>query len=177
VITFVAGGAFGLGLHEAGHLIVDLGVDADPAIKHVQFGPFPFFAIVPRSDLSPRKEFAIASAGFWMQEGSSEWLLTRRPRLRDEAAPFAKGVLAFNVLNSVGYALVACFKAGPHERDTRGMAEASGFDERAIAAIVIAPALLDGYRYFRPEAGWAAWAARLAKAGSVLLIVTRMNGS
>ena len=38
-----------------------------------------------------------------MQRAESEWLLTRRPRLRHERAPFAKGVLAFDVLASVAY--------------------------------------------------------------------------
>ena len=61
------------------------------AINGVHFGPFPFFAITHRGDLSPRREFAISSAGFWMQDLSSEWLLTTRPSLRDEHAPFAKG--------------------------------------------------------------------------------------
>jgi hypothetical protein len=139
----------------------------------VRFGPVPFFAITHRSDVSPRREFAISSAGFWMQDLSSEWLLTRRPTLRDVRAPVAKGVLAFNVLNSAGYACVAFARAGPFERDTRGMAESIGVDERTIGAMVLAPAVLDAIRYFRPEARWAKWASRAAKAGSVLLVIKR----
>ena len=108
-----------------------------------------------------------------MQALSSEWLLTRRPALRDARAPVAKGVLAFNVLNSVGYACVAFARAGPFERDTRGMAESIGVDERAIGAMVLAPAILDAIRYFKPEARWAKWASRAAKAGSVVLVVRR----
>ena len=91
--------------------------------------------------------------------------------MRHERAPFAKGVFAFNVLTSAGYGMVAFARAGPFERDTRGMAGASGVDERAIGALVVAPALLDAYRYFRPDARWAVWASRIAKVGSVLLIV------
>jgi hypothetical protein len=51
-----------------------------------------------RGDVSPRREFAISSAGFWAQDLSSEWLLTKHPSLRDARAPVAKGVLAFNAL-------------------------------------------------------------------------------
>jgi hypothetical protein len=172
-VKFLAGGVFGLAIHESGHLLLDAVFDASPTIEGVRFGPFPFFAITHRNDLSPRREFAISSAGFWMQDLSSEWLLTKRPTLHDVSAPVAKGLLAFNVLNSVGYACVAFARAGPFERDTRGMAESIGVDERAIGALVLAPAVLDAIRYFNPEARWAKWASRAAKAGSVLLVVKR----
>jgi hypothetical protein len=170
-VKFLAGGALGLVIHESGHLIFDAIFDASPSIKGVSFGPFPFFAITHRSDVSPRREFAISSAGFWMQDLSSEWLLTKHPDLRSTHAPVAKGVLAFNVLNSIGYACVAFARAGPFERDTRGMAESIGADERAIGVVVLAPAVFDAIRYFNPEARWAKWASRAAKVGSVLLIV------
>jgi hypothetical protein len=170
IVKFLAGGVLGLGLHESGHLIFDLAFEADPTIKRVQFGPFPFFAVSHRGDLPPRQEFAISSAGFWMQEGTSEWLLTTRPDIRHEHAPLAEGLLAFNVLNSVGYAAVAAFKAGPYERDTGGMARSIRVDERAIAVIIIVPAILDAYRYFKPEAKWAIWTSRLLKIGSVLIV-------
>jgi hypothetical protein len=172
-VKFLAGGALGLALHESGHLMLDAVFDASPRIEGVRFGPFPFFAITHRSDVSPRREFAISSAGFWMQDLSSEWLLTTHPDIARSHAPVAKGVLAFNVLNSVGYACVAFARAGPFERDTRGMAAAIGADERAIGVVVLAPAVLDAIRYFNPEARWARWASRAAKAGSVLLIVRR----
>jgi len=170
-VKFLAGGALGLAIHEGGHLIFHAIFDADPSIKGVTFGPVPFFAITHRSDVSPRREFAISSAGFWMQELSSEWLLTKQPNLRDTSAPVSKGLLAFNVLNSVGYAIVAFARAGPYERDTRGMADSIGVDERAIGAVILAPAVLDAIRYFKPEARWAKWASRAAKVGSVMLIV------
>jgi hypothetical protein len=172
-VKFIAGSALGLAMHEGGHLVLDAVFDASPRIKGVTFGPFPFFAITHRDDLSPRREFAISSAGFWMQDLSSEWLLTKRPALRDMRAPLAKGLLAFNVLNSVGYACVAFAHAGPFERDTRGMAASVGVDERAIAAQLLAPAVLDAIRYFKPEAHWARWASRAAKAGSVLLVLKK----
>src|SRR5262245_54418473 len=170
-VKFLAGGALGLAMHEGGHLIFDAIFDASPRLKGVHFGPFPFFAITHRSDMSPRREFTISSAGFWVQEATDEWLLTRRPALRDEHAWAAKGLLAFNVLNSVGYAAVAFAKAGPPERDTRGMADSIAVDERVIGAIVLAPAVLDGYRYFNRGSGWAAWTSRAIKVGSVLLVL------
>jgi len=171
VVKFLAGAALGLAAHEAGHLILDVAFDAKPRIKRVELGGIPFFAITHRSDLSPRREFAISSAGFWVQESWNEIQLSRRPMLRHAYAPAAKGAFAFNILASIGYAAVAFAKTGPVERDTRGMADAVRVDERAIAALVLAPALLDGYRYFRPEAAWAKWASRATKAGSALLIL------
>jgi hypothetical protein len=171
IMKFVAGGLLGLGLHESGHLVFDEAFDARPRLTAVHFGPFPFVAISHRSDLSPRREFIVSSAGFWVQEGTNEWLLTRRPAIRDERAWFSKGVIAFNVLNSIGYAIVAFAKAGPFERDTRGMADAIGVDERAIGVLVLTPAVLDSYRYFKRDSRWVAWTSRAVKAGSVLLVI------
>jgi len=171
-VKFLAGAALGLAMHEGGHLLFDAIFDAGPTIKGVTFGPFPFFAITHRGDLSPRREFVISSAGFWMQDLSSEWLLTKQPSLRDLHAPVAKGVLAFNVLNSAGYAFVAFARAGPFERDTRGMAASSGVDERAIGALVLAPAVFDAIRYFKPEARWAKWASRGIKIAMVGLVMS-----
>ena len=170
---FFAGAALALGMHEGGHLVFDVAFSAQPRLEGVRFGPFPFFAVTHRGDLPPRREFTISSAGFWVQDASNEWLLTRRPGLRREHAPFAKGLFAFNVLNSVGYGIVAFARAGPFERDTRGMADASGVDERAIGTLVIMPAVLDSYRYLRGDARWATWASRIAKVGSVLLVVRK----
>jgi hypothetical protein len=168
---FLAGGALGLGAHEAGHLFFDVVFDADPGIRGVDFHGIPFFAITHRSDLSPAQDFTIASAGFWVQHAGSEWLLTRRPRLRYEDAPLAKGLLAFNVLASGAYAGAAFFRTGPAERDTKGMADAADIDERAIGLVILAPAVFDTWRYFRPESRAAVWMSRAAKIGGVLLVV------
>lgn len=82
-----------------------------------------------------------------------------------------QGLLAFNVLNSVGYALAAFARAGPYERDTRGMADSSGVDERVIGAMVLTPAVLDASRYYKPRSQWAKWTSRAVKVGSVLLVI------
>jgi hypothetical protein len=170
-VKFLTGGALAFVTHESGHLIFDAAFDAHARIEEVHFGRVPFFAITHRPDLSPRREFTVSSAGFWTQEATSEWLLTKRPDLRHEHAAFAKGVLAFDVLTSIGYGIVAFAKAGPYERDTRGMAASIGVDERVIGAMVIAPAALDAYRYFKPGERWAVWTSRAAKVGRVLMIV------
>jgi len=167
---FLAGAGVALVVHESGHLLFDSIFGADVRVVSVHLGPLPFFAVSHRGGLPPRQEVAISSAGFWTQEATAEWLLVKRPDLRHEHAPFAKGVLAFDVLTSLGYGAVAMFKAGPAERDTRGMT-ATGLDERVVGAFVIAPAALDAYRYFNPDAVWAKWASRAAKVATVLLVV------
>lgn len=169
VARFLAGGALALAMHEAGHLTFDVAFDASPGVKRVRFGPLPFFAITHEA-VSPAREFAISSAGFWVQHASSEIILTRRPRLREERAPVMKGILAFNVLASVAYAGAAFARTGPPERDTRGMALTAGVAEPVIGAILLTPALLDAGRYYKPDAPWLSWASRAAKAGGVLLL-------
>lgn len=167
---FVGGTVFGLAAHEAGHVIADVGFGAGVGVRRVDFSGVPFFAIthdpVPR-----RQEFVISSAGFWVQHAGSEWILSRHPDLRHERAPFTKGVLAFNVLCSTAYATAAFGRWGPNERDTRGLAESARIGEPWIGAAVLAPAALDAYRYYRPEARWAAHTSRALKIGLVLLVL------
>jgi len=170
VVLFLTGAAIGLGAHESGHVIANLAFGEKPGLRKVDFHGIPFFAITHRSGLPARQEFVISSAGFWMQHAENEWFLTRRPTLKSESAPLTKGVFAFNVLASVGYAGAAFAKTGPVERDTRGMAASSRIDERWIGALVLAPALLDAWRYYHPDAKWAAWTSRGVKIGMVLMV-------
>ena len=171
VLSFLGGAATGLGAHEAGHLLFGVIFDADPSIKAVDFAGIPFFALTHRPDLSPRREFTVSAAGFWMQHATSEFVLTRHPRLRDERSPFRKGVLAFNVLTSVGYSAAAVAKAGPYERDTRAIGDSLDISERWVGVMVLAPAVLDAYRYFKPDSRWATWSSRAMKVGWVLLVL------
>ena len=168
---FLFGAAAALGAHESGHLLFDGIFDAHPGISRVSFHGVPFFAITHDSGLPHRKEFTIDSAGFWVQHATNEWILHAHPRLRDERQPVLKGIYSFNVLASVAYAGAGFARTGPGERDTRGMAEASRIKEPLIAALILAPALLDTVRYFKPEARWAAWSSRGVKAGLVLLVL------
>lgn len=101
----------------------------------------------------------------------SEQVLTRHPSLKAESAPFNRGLLAFHVLNSTGYAVLAFTKAGPPGRDTLGMARTLRVSERWVGALVLAPAVLDAIRYFHPEARWAAWVSRGIEIGTVVLVI------
>jgi hypothetical protein len=166
---FTGGAMIGLATHEGGHLTMDLALGSDPYLKKVDFEGIPFFAITYRRDVSPRERYVIASAGFWVQHGISEWLLTRSPDLRARRAPMAKGFLAFHLGTSAAYALAAFARAGPGERDTLGMAESQRLDERWVGAALLAPAALDAYRYYHPRSRWAPWASRAFKLGFVLL--------
>ncbi len=171
IAKFLAGGALGLVTHESGHLLFDAVFDAGPGLRRVDFHGIPFFAITHRTGLPRHQEFTISSSGFWVQHAENEWLLSRRRDFRQTRAPLAKGVFAFNVLASVAYSGAAFWKTGPVERDTRGMAESARLDERWIGAFVLAPALLDAWRYFHPDARWAAWTSRGVKIGLVVMVV------
>src|SRR5439155_8244734 len=110
--------------------------------------------------------------GFWVQHAGSEWILSARPRLKEESAPFVKGVLAFNLITSAVYSVSAFGRFGPSERDPRSMAASLGRDgipEPAIGALILAPAALDVYRYEHPHARWAVWASRSGKVAAVVL--------
>jgi hypothetical protein len=167
---FVAGGALGLGAHEGGHLMFDGIFGASAGLRKVSFGSIPFFAIT-HEPVPPAREFAISSAGFWMQHAGSELILSRRPHLRHEHAPLLKGVLAFNVLASVAYSGAAFATTGPDERDTRGMALSARVDEPWVGVLILAPAALDAARYYQPDAAWLRWASRAVKVGGAVAIV------
>ena len=167
---FLAGAAVGLVAHELGHVTLDTAFGAGVGVKRVNAGPIPFFAIT-HHPVSPAREFAVSSAGFWVQHATNEWILTRRPQLRGEHAPFIKGLVAFNVLTSVGYSVASFARSGPAERDTRGMATSARVHEGWIGATILAPAALDAARYYRSDITWLKWASRATKLGGALLIV------
>ena len=170
VVQFLAGGALGLGLHESGHVLAGWAFDANPGIKGITYGFIPFFAIT-HDPVSPPKEYTISAAGFWMQAVTSEWLLSRRPNLRSEHAPVAKGVLAFHLIASATYGIGGLAHLGPPESDTHGMAGALRVNESWVGALVMAPAVFDAWRYMRPHAAFPRWASRAAKVGMVLLVI------
>lgn len=167
---FLTGAAAGLAAHESGHLLFDGLFKAHPGLKKVSFHGVPFFAITHVPGLSPRRELVIDSAGFWVQEAANEAILTRRPHLRRERAPFTKGVFVFNVGASIAYAGAAFARTGPEERDTRGMADALGWKEPVIGVLKLLPALLDLWRFYHPDERWAVWGSRAAKIGGVVVI-------
>ncbi len=167
---FLAGAASGFAIHEGRHLLFDIVYDAEPRLKGVSFGPLPFFAVTHRNGLPSNQEALISGAGFLSQQVTSETVLTRRAP-GDEVSPFEKGLLAFHVATSVAYAGAAFARYGPYERDTRGIADATGTDERVIGALVLAPAVFDGWRYKRPNSRVAKWSSRLSKVAFLGLIV------
>lgn len=171
IFQFLSGVALGFAGHESGHLTMDLALGSDPYFKSVSAAGIPFFAISYRIPQAPRGRYAIASAGFWVQHGMSEWILTRSPDLRLKTAPVAKGVLAFHVACSLVYATGAFAQVGPAERDTLGMAGAQRISERWVGVAVLTPAVLDTYRYCRPRSRWAPWASRAAKLALVLAVL------
>jgi hypothetical protein len=171
-LKFFSGAAAGLVIHESGHVAFSAAFGAHPRVRSLEGSVLPFFKI-QHDEVSRRKEFVISSAGMWMQHANAEWILTARPRLRGERAPFLKGILAFDLATSTVYSATAFVRKGPSERDTRGMAASMGRDgigEPAIGVLLLTPAVLDGYRYLRPEAKWATWASRTAKIASVALV-------
>jgi len=170
VAKFLGGAAVGLAAHEGGHLLFDALFQANAGIKKVDFHGIPFFAITHDIGLSPKREFIIDSAGFWVQEATNEIILTRRPNLRREHAPFTKGLVAFNVLASVAYSGAAFARTGPIERDTRGMADSLGWKEPYVGLLILVPAILDAVRYYHPDAKWAVWGSRGAKMFGVVLV-------
>jgi hypothetical protein len=173
MLTWLAGGVTGLLIHEAGHVGLAAAAGAEPRVKGIKAGAIPFFAIT-HDAASRRQEYAVSSAGLWAQYASAEWILTRRPDLRRESAPFSKGIFAFHLVTSAVYGAAGLAGVGPQERDTRGMALSlgdAGVSEGAIGAFVLAPAALDVYRYYRPQSTWARWASRSLKVASVALVV------
>jgi hypothetical protein len=91
--------------------------------------------------------------------------------LRHKESPLRKGVLTFHVVTSLIYAGAAFGKTGRWSGDTRGMAEALHINERWIGALVLAPALLDTYRYFHSGRALGAWSSRGVKMGAVALVL------
>ena len=180
---FLAGGAVGFVAHESGHVVTNLALGNTPQFQHITtFGFIPFVAINPR--LSCRGgvckkhdgsllyggeggRFAIVTAGFDVQHITTEVLLTLDPDLRDRHAPFRKGLFAFDILLSVGYALSSATGVESPFGDAGNAAAAAGMPRAVFAAILLAPAALDTYRYFRPRSRWAPWASRGSKLGMI----------
>jgi len=173
VVKFLAGGLAGLTVHESGHVATGALFGAHPGTERISYAGIPFFAVT-HQPVSRKKEFIISSAGLWMQHAGSELILSRRPNIRHESAPFLKGMLAFNTATSAVYATAAFGKLGPPERDTLGMAVSlgqRGWREPSIGAFILAPAAFDVYRYFRPDQKWAVWASRGSKAVFMALVL------
>ncbi len=157
------GVGLGFGLHEGGHLLTNGFFQSDPYLKPVKGGGIPFFSISHRKVLPSWQEAVVASSGLWTQFALAETILTRSPDLRRQRAPIQKGVLAFHVGLSLLYGVAGLGQWGPPERDTRGIAQSFGVNEKWIGAVVLAPGFLDAYRYYRGAPRWVLWGSRVAK--------------
>jgi hypothetical protein len=176
---FLAGVATGFFAHEAGHILANLVQGNVPQIQGIWgFGFIPFFTVAPRiscyeghcvkhngEPLSTGVggKVAITSAGFNVQHVTDELLLSFEPRLRYRVAPYRKGLLAFNVLLSVGYAISAITRIENPEGDLSSTARLMGVPPEVYACTLLAIAGLDTYRYFVPDSRWAPWVSRGAK--------------
>jgi len=169
---FFAGAFVALAGHEGSHYIANTAVGSDPYLQSVHNGPIPFFTIEPNRLLNNHEHYITASAGFNGQHIINEWLLTTHPYLRTEDEPFLKGLATFNFWLTVGYAATAFAESGPAQRDTKGMADSLGWNERWVGAMILVPTALDTYRYKHPDAKWARDASRISKLAMILLAAT-----
>ena len=143
------------------------------------FGFVPFFAISPQVNCTDdgcfKKDgtpfgggrpglYVIVTAGFTVQHLTTELLLSLEPGLRYHRAPFRKGVLAFDILVSVGYAVASFTNTEDPFGDVTAASQASHINHDVFATLLITPALLDAYRFARPGSRWVPVASRTLNA-------------
>ncbi|MEO6953361.1 MAG: hypothetical protein ABI321_16290 [Polyangia bacterium] len=163
--------------HELGHIVTDLMTLHHPTFHTTKTGPFYFFAIQPCcGPLSHAEEYAIASAGLVVNDLSSELILSISPRIRSRHAPFMKGVLLVDIGLELGYAISGFVQSAhpkgfPDQSDVASMSRALGVSPWRVSLSVMAPALIDLYRYFVPRSSFVPWVGIQSKvfmAGLVL---------
>ena len=137
-------------------MIANLSLGNTPHIEgFLAAGFIPFVAVRPRitcnSDqcwkyngqtfaAGQRGKFAIVTAGFNVQHAIDEVILHYEPGLRGTTAGFRKGMLAFNTLSSVGYALASWLGLEDPRGDIASAAEMSGISHNVIAGfLTVAP--------------------------------------
>lgn len=179
VALFAGGAATGFLAHEAGHAALNLAQGNVPHLESVTFAGFlPFFAVSPdiqcggeacfrrdgrRFGPGRRGLLLILLAGFDVQHATDEVLLTRDPDLRLLHAPFRTGLLAFNTLTSVAYAVANLADFEPPAGDLRAAIRDTSAPRAVTVGLLLGIAGLDAARWALPDAAWAAWASRAAK--------------
>jgi hypothetical protein len=179
VALFTGGVATALVAHEAGHGLANLALGNVPHLESVQFlGVVPFFAIAPdiecRAGSCFRRDgsafgpgrpglLLILLAGFDVQHATDEALLTLDPRLRESHAPFRTGLLAFNTLTSVAYAVANLAGIEPSAGDLAGAVRDARASRAVLSLSLLGIAGLDLGRWAVPDLAWLAWASRAAK--------------
>ncbi len=168
---FLGGALAGLAIHETGHYVLDLALDTDPYLKRVDGAGIPFFAVSYRKEVTPRQQYAIGAAGFWVQHAMAEAILQKYPHLWKDAPMSVKGAFTFHLATSLIYAYAALAKSGPPERDTLAMAQGLNLNERWVGLAILIPAALDLYRSLYPDTPWATWSSRGFKVGFVFVLM------
>lgn len=186
VALVLAGAGTAFLLHEACHVAANLVMGNVPTIDPVRFmGFLPFFAVSPGIHCvggscftrtgqvfapGPMGYYLIVSSGFLCQEISDEIILTAMPRIRYEKAPFLKGMLLFNTLTSVGYAVANWTGVEPPAGDLHAVDALGGLPRGFMGAVIFATAALDIARYFAPGVPWIPWVSRGTKVVTVGLV-------
>jgi len=174
-------------IHEACHGVANLAMGNVPTLQPVRFlGFLPFFAVSPGITCNqgtcvrrngtpflpgPRGYATIVSAGIICQEVTDEIILTARPGLRREEAPFLKGMLLFNTAASVAYGIANLAGIEPQEGDLRALDAVSPLPRGVFAAVVLGTAALDVARYFLPDTQWLPWVSRGSKVVTIGMVV------
>jgi hypothetical protein len=161
---FALGAASGFVAHELAHVVADVIFGKSISFVGVHLGPFPFFAIQPCCNLTPKEQYVVASAGFNMQSIDSELIFWLAPHLRSRRQAYLKGVLALDVALSLGYGITALAGIGPPQSDVNTMARGLGTPTWPIGIGLIVPAAVDVYRYLVPDSRWAPWVSLQGKA-------------
>jgi hypothetical protein len=164
---FTLGAASAFVGHELGHVMMDLFFGKSISFVRVDLGPLPFFAIQPCCNLTPQENYVIGSAGFVVGDVSSELILQIAPRLRSRRHAFLKGVLMFDIVLAVGYAITGFAGVGPPQSDVNTMARGLGVPPWQVGLLLFVPATVDLYRYFIPRSAWAPWTS---VSGKMLLL-------
>jgi hypothetical protein len=154
---FALGAASAFVGHESGHMFMDVVFGKSVRFVAVHLGPLPFFAIQPCCNLSRREEYIIGSAGFMVGNVSSELILQLAPRLRSRRRAYLKGVLMFDIVLALGYAVTGFAGIGPPQSDVATMARGLGVPPWQVGLMLAVPASIDLYRYFVPKSVWAPW--------------------
>jgi len=173
-------------VHESCHAISGLALGNKPTLEPVRFlGVVPFFAVSPNVSCydgyclkasgapflpGPRGLYFIVSAGIICQEVTNEVILSVQPRIRYDDAAYLKGMLAFNTLASVAYALANLFALEPPQGDIRTMGSLVPVPHAVLSGLILATAALDISRYYFPDEEWLAWASRITKVATVGIV-------
>ena len=133
--------------------LFDAAFDAEPGAEARVVRPASRSSRSPTSRSDRRQEFTISSAGFWVQHATSEWLLTRRPHLRDRARPVRQGRARMERARPRSPTAAPRSRVPARRNATRAAwPSRSALPKPWIGALVLAPAVLDTVRYARPQA-------------------------